>query len=303
MADEATPETKEGTPLPMPDVPEWENQITLTEPSIKDEEGNDVRKDEKPDEKVEEKTEPEVEDVPIDDEPAPINLLDDPGDFKASDLSFEVVTYDEEGKSPKVTKIESISQWDNLINTDPNFGSGGALLKAQRLATKMENGLEQEQKDWQTKKDAFTTQQEAVARENEALNTLQAEANYLVSKGLLPKIAPELINADWSDPQIAKQSGVKEQLDLLNYMKKENRQRSKAGLKPIGSLIDGFNAMKQDQSVQQQSETKHRASEARKVTASQVAGATPNPVTIAPKGIAVGRTGRLEDLDTLGWNR
>lgn len=290
-------ETK-GTAIPMPEEIEWGNQVRFSEPTVKDEQGNEHRTEE------EETTEdaPEAEEleeaVGEPEEVAPVTLLPDPGEFKPGDHSFDVVSYDEDGKNPKITKIKSVDQWDELLNTDPNLGSAAALMKAQRLATKMETALEREQKEHETAKKAYDEQQTAVTQQAEALQTMTNEISYLVEKGFLPKVANQYVNADWSDTEIAKQAGVKEQLELLTYMKSENARRTKAGLKPMSSMIDGFNAMQLDQNRKKDTEKKKELGEARKAAGARVSGSTPSALTAAPKGIAVGRVGRLSDLDT-----
>lgn len=292
-------EEAKGTPLPTPQDIEWGNSLVFVEPGVKDEQGVEHRESEERAPQEDESSE-EVDEAPleVEEEVAPANLLPDPGEFKPSDLSFDVVSYDAEGKSPKITKIKSVDQWDEFLSTDPNLGSAAALMKAQRLATKMENGLEREQKEHETSKKAYTDQQASIARQNESMQTMVSEVNYLVAKGFLPKIENQFVNADWNDPEVAKQSGVKEQLELISYMKGENSRRTKAGLKPMSSLIDGFNAMQLDQSRKQETTKKKEVGEARKSAGSRVASVAPNAMTAAPKGISVGRIGRLSDLDS-----
>lgn len=246
---------------------------------------------------VPETPEEEEEDAPE----APRENLVDPGEFKPQDYAFEVTVYDEEGKNGKPKKIKSVDEWDALLDTDPNLGSAASLLKAQRLATKMETSLERDQSDWQKKKTEFEEGTRAAEVAQEAVTQMANEITYLVSKGDLPQVAKQYQNADWSDPEVAKQDGVKEQLAVLNYMRKENAARAKANLKPMTSILDAFNAFQIEQSRKQAITNKTNAGQARKEASARVAGSTPAPVSVAPKGIMVGRGGSLRDMTTTDW--
>lgn len=289
---------------------EWGDELTIVEPTVRKESetvresfnaGDDSESDEGEQAGV---TDDGQEEAPEEEyqEPAPVAEIQDPGDFVPGDYSFEVITYDEEGKHPKTHKITSLEQWEELVDSDPNYGTSGALLKAQRLATKMELGQERDERDWKAKKDEF----DKYASENKAridyINNIGAEINYLVSKGKLPKVESKYASADWSDPEVAKQPGVKEQLELLGYMRKENDARRRAGLKSEVNAIDAYNAMLLDKRESQTKDARKAAAEARKVAGSRVASQTPAPMsTSAPEGISIGRGGSLRDLNP-GWN-
>lgn len=236
-------------------------------------------------------TEPEVIEAPVVKQPT----TPDPGEYIPTDYSFEVITYDDEGNKPKTHKISTVEQWDKLLEEEPNFGNASALMKADRLAAKMENNTERDYKDWEGKKQKFEDDSRAAQAKTEATDNMVNEINYLVSKNFLPKIADEYKNSDWSDKEIAKQPGVKEQAELLMYMRDENARRTKAGLKPMTSVLDAFNAMQVDVSRKQSKQAEKDADTARKVASGRVAGTTAAPASVAPKGIAVGRPGILSD--------
>lgn len=226
----------------------------------------------------------------------------DPGNFTPGDYSFEVVAYDAEGKSPKTHRIKSVEQWDELLDKDPNLGTAAALLKAQRAASKMETGLERDQREYDAKKAAYDGEKAQIAARQEATDTMVAEIGYLQSKGDLPEVAKKYVDADWSDPEIAKQPGVKEQLALLNYMKKENKARVAAKLKPMTSILDAFNAYQIDQARRGNVQRKQTAGVQRKAAGARVAATTPAPASGgAPAGISVGRGGSLRDLGRQGF--
>lgn len=218
----------------------------------------------------------------------------DPGEFKPSDQSFQVTVYDEEDKNPRTHTIKSPEDFEDLIEKEPNFGSASALLKANRLAAKMESTWEREKAEHQRSKDKYKTEKQAFDARERNISQNQAELNYLIDKGSLPAVAKKYANADWDDPEIAKQSGVKEQLALFKFMRKENAARVKAGLAPMTSVLDGFNAYEQDRTKQAKDDGKKKQAQARKQAGGRVASASPNPVSTVPKGLMIGRTGLLK---------
>lgn len=293
-----------GHVLSADEVSDWGNKTTIIEPGMSDEQGNEVRTKDEPEDKEdviegdqEEKGQQPQEEY---EEPTPQVTVEDPGVYEPKDYSFEVTVYDEEGKNGKPVKVGSIEEWEALLDKDANFGTSSALLKAQRLATKMETKQEKDQEEWQKKLDAFNEQSESLQAQQDHINNVSKEITYLVSMGKLPKVAKEYQNADWNDPEVAKQPGVKEQVALLNYMRKENDARAKAGIQPISSAVDAFNAMQLETRDKNVQDAKKKAGEARKEAGSRVAGNTPAPVSNAPKGVSVGRGGSLRDLDP-GW--
>lgn len=271
---------------------EWGTDSRIVEP------GDETTPEEGPEE-----TEPEEE--PVVEEVAPIesNIVEvgDPGEFVPSDYSFDVTVYDAEGKNARTVNIQSPEQWDNLLATDPTFDPA-ALSKAHRSASRMEIGQERDKADWTKQKEAYDQYSQEVSGKTQALETMASEIEYLVNKGDLPKVDAKYKEASWSDPEVAKQPGVKEQVALLNYMRRENSARTKAGLKPMTSILDAFNAFQIDNARKRNVETKKTAGVQRKEAGSRIAGTTPNPISIAPKGIAVGRAGSLNSLTDTDWS-
>ncbi len=278
---------------------DWGNKSVIVESGSTDEHGNVARDADN----NEEEEEAVVAEQPVEEEyeePAPVVTVQDPGVFVPNDYSFEVTVYDEEGKNPKDVKIKSIEDFEDLLEKDANFGTSSKLLKAQRLATKMEAKTETDQAEWQKKVDAFAEQSQASQSRQETVNNIAAEISYLVSKGKLPAVDKKYDNADWSDPEVAKQPGVKEQIEVLNYMRKENDSRVKAGLKPLTSVLDAYNSFQLENRDKKATDVKKQAATARQEAGARVAGNSPAPVSNAPKGVAVGRGGSLRDLDP-GW--
>lgn len=237
-------------------------------------------------------------------EPEPIEVLDDPGEFVPKDYSFEVVIYEgEEGKEkPRTVKIKSIEDAESLLDKDPNFGSARELLNFNRKVTRMETSSERDKDTWQRAKNEFEAQSKEVEDRQQNIANIANEINYLVSKGKLPKVDAKYANTDWTNPNVAKLPGVKEQVALLNYMAKENRARSKAGLQPLSSAIDAFNSMQLDEVEHKRSDNASKAAQDRKEAGARIAGTSPTRGHAAPSGIAVGRVapGGLRGLGG-GW--
>lgn len=298
MAQSDTPATEtnqseqapsKGKLLTADEAADWGNETTL-----------DLGEPKKEGEKTEPTPEPveEPKDAPRPD-PKPHELPqlpDDPGEFTPQDRSFEVTVFDEEGKNPKVRKIASVDDWEALLETEPNLGSTLQAERAMRKASKMESGLEQDKKDYDDTKKTYDTALEAEQARVDTMNSWSAEVAYLESKGLLPPVAKELQDSDWTTPENSKQPGIKERSELMDYMYSENDSRVKAGLKPMTSLLDAFNAMQNDKGRQQAETDRKRQGEERKAAGSRVASSSAAPVSGAPKGISVGRGGSLRDL-------
>lgn len=226
----------------------------------------------------------------------PVLSVEDPGEFTPQDYGFEVVTYDQEGNKPKVVKINSVDEWDKLLNDDPNFGSGAALLKAERQATKMEQSIERDKKEHDDKKKTYQDAKKKYDNQVVALNTMESEINYLEEEGYLPPIEDKYKNADWSDKEVAKQPGVKERLTLLNYMARKNSSRAKKGLRPFSSVLDAHASYELDQTRKKAEDTKKTDGEARKTAGARVASGAPSAMNAPPAGLSVGRGGSLDDL-------
>jgi hypothetical protein len=225
-------------------------------------------------------------------EPEPVVTVQDPGQYTPADYSFEVTLAN--GKSVKVSTPEEA---DKLAEDPENFETPKQLLDFIRRSQKMENSLDRDKTKYEADKKAFDEQKASETQRLEALNVMQSEFDYLVSKGSLPKIDKQYLDADWSDPEVAKQSGVKEQIDLINYMQKENAVRAKAKVKPITSVVDAYNAWKLENKseIDAKEQARVAAGEARKAAGARVAGSSPaQQGSYVPKGIAVGNPNVLK---------
>lgn len=292
-----------GTPLVPDQVSEWGDLTQFQEPTVTTEEDSLNTPNSKEEDPNPDPANPGDDTPPADDyeEPEPLPQLEDPGPYVPKDYSFDVTVYDEEGKNGKTVKITSIEQFDELLDKDTNFGSPSELLKANKKATLMQTKLDNDESEWQKRHDDYQTKKGAYDAEQDHITNIAKEIGYMVSKGMLPAVDKKYESMDWRDPEVAKQPGVKEQSELLDYMRKENSVRQRAGLRPFASALDAYNAMQLDTRRKQDIEAKKVAGEARKAAGARIAGTTPSPVSNnVPKGIAVGRGGSLRDLNS-GW--
>lgn len=224
-------------------------------------------------------------------EPEPLVTVEDPGEYRPADYSFEVTL-----KDGRTTKVSTPEEADRLSEDPDNFETPKQLLDFIKKSTQMQNKLDKDYEKWESQNKTFQEQTETETQRRENIENFVSEFNYLVNKGLVPKIDKQYVDADWSDPEIAKQSGVKEQIALLNYMVKENEERSRAKIKPLTSMIDVYNAWMQDEDHQkaeakrkEAEEAQKAAGEARKAAGARIAGVSPSQQgTYVPKGIAVG---------------
>lgn len=287
----------------------WGAAPELLEIGVKDEQGNvhgatDIPRN--ADLENEEKVEDENDETEELDEPEEVELtngLDDPGDYQPADYSFEVTIYTgpKGEEKPKTVKVHSVEEGERLLDDDPNFGTPRNLLAFNNKLFKMEAKLERDEEAHKAAKEAYDAQLEGQEDRQERINLVANELRYLETKKRLPEVAAKYRNADWNDPEIAKQPGVKEQLALLKYMAKENKERTKLGLSPVGAL-DAFNSMQAEAMSNKDATNKTTAATNRKTAGARVSGSSPAPVSgNAPKGIAVGRGGSLRDLET-NWN-
>lgn len=237
-------------------------------------------------------------------QPQEFVTVEDPGEFTPANYSFDVTVYDAEGNKPKTVKVNSIDEWDTLLESEPNLGSSVALSRAFRAAQKMELGADRDRQAYDKQKkeydDAVAEQQQREIRGN----TIFGEISYLIERGDLPKLTREERDVlDWNDPAVVKaHPNIAAHNDLLKYMRKENANRVKLKLAPIQSALDAFNAMQLDTRRQSDAQKKKQDGERRQQMSSRVASGTSTPLAAnTPRGIAVGRVGDLAKLGQ-NWN-
>lgn len=212
-----------------------------------------------------------------------VEPLTDPGeDFTPqNDYSFDITLAD--GTVYKITKPEDIRQ----LPADADFGTAVNMLEAQTALNKMTIGLDQEKREWQNKKDLYQEQKAQSEAAEARVTTMIAEINYLETKGKLPPVDKQYENADWTNPEIAKQPGVKERIELLNYRDAENKQRIALGLSPM-SVLEAHLQMQNDAAVQAENARKKQDGEARKARGAMVGGSGASTVPNTPEGYMIG---------------
>lgn len=224
------------------------------------------------------------------DDPEPVVTAQDPGDFQPKDYSFKVTLAD--GKKVTIKTPEEAEE----VGEDPdNFATPKQLMNFITKSNKMINSLERDKEKYDADKKIHDEQVAIETGRAETVNTLASEFEYLETKGLLPKTPAKYRDVDWQDPEVAKQTGVKEKLEIIDYMVKENEARSKAGVKPITSAIDAYNAFQADTKRTEAETERKQAGQTRKKAGSRVAGVSPSSQgSYVPKGIAVGNPNVLK---------
>lgn len=290
-----------GTLLTPEQAGEWGNETVMVEKKAKTEANAlDV---EEPDKKEEPKVEVKDE-ITVDEPEEPEEVIEDPGQYVPQDYSFEVTVFDADGKKPKTVVVDSIRDWETLLADEPNLGNSLAVNKAFRAAQKMESSLENDEKEFASKKAEYDKALEAQNKSQATTQTWANEISYLEENGSLPKVDAKFKNVAWSGPDADKDAladdAVKAQIELLDYMRKENTKRRKLGLSDLGPEA-AFNSRLRDSGEKKAVADKKKSGEARKEAGAKIAGSSPNPVTVAPKGIAVGVGGSLRDLGNTSW--
>lgn len=246
-----------------------------------DEEVEDAEETEEADETAD-ATDEEVEEY---EPPAPIEPVANPGAFNPTDYSFIVTNA--EGKK---TKISTPEEADVYLEDEDNFETTKQSIEFMRKVSRMENGLEKDKAEYDKQLADYRKADEELKARDTSIQNIESGINYLVEKKLLPAVDKSLSKADWNDPNVATNPGIKEQRALLNYMVKESETRVKAGLPPITSVIDAFNAMQLDNARNTRQSNKDKNAEERKTKGARIASTTSTVTTPAPKGIAIGRT-------------
>jgi hypothetical protein len=219
----------------------------------------------------------------------PVTQLSDPGDFQPKDYAFDVELAD--GSKIHVARPEDI---DN-IPADADFGTPANLAKMQAAYTKMVVGIDNDKRDYDAGKAAYDAQQESNAAIEQSVTVMVNEMAYLETKGKLPAVDAKYQEANWSDPEVAKQPGVKERLELLNYRAVENQQRNKLGLSPM-SVLEASMQMAQDKADQQEADNKQKQGEQRKQKGAMIGGAAASTFDNTPDDMIIGAGGSIRDI-------
>lgn len=225
-------------------------------------------------------------------DPEPVVTTQDPGDYQPADYSFEVTN-----KDGKTIKISTPEEAENFADDDENFQTARDLKNFLSKSGKMETKLDRDYEKWEQQKQTYDQQVQTEQERTQTVQSLTSGFEYLISKGLMPAINPSDATKPWLDPEtgrpteIASHPGVKEQIELINYMVKENEARTKAGVPVLTNALDAHNAWKLETGQQVADQEQQQASQRRKSAGARVAATSPNnQQPYVPKGIAVGRS-------------
>lgn len=272
------------------DFPEEELKVEYKKA---DESKKDDQKNEADDEEEEESNDDDDDEQVVVEtfaDPEPVITVEDPGEYKAANYSFKVTLADGKTKT-----IRSIDEAELLAEDPDNFETPRQLMDFMNKQSTMRSKFEKDYEKWEEQHKTFTEQLETETERRNNVSNYAAEFQYLTSKGLLPAFDKEFADADWSDPEVAKQPGVKEHIALLDYMVKENEARTRIGVAPLTSVLDAYNAWQVDADRQKAEKDKKKAADERKARGARVAGVSPTQQSsYVPKGIAVGNPNVLK---------
>ena len=235
-----------------------------------------------------------VENVP---EPAEAEAppVVNPGDFQPSDYSFEITTTD--GKTVKIATLEDADAFANRLDENPELISASQFMQFNRKVAGMDVGIASEKKAFDQNQEAFEAQQAVDTARQESINQWDKEVNYLAERGELPPITPAQNAADWTDPKVAAQPGIKERVELLHWMDTENDRRITAGLEPMRSMLDAHNAMSLEAMRKGEVEADDKDAQARRARGAFVPpSSSPEPFEQKKSGTIVGLGGTLDDF-------
>lgn len=218
-----------------------------------------------------------------------VERLEDPGEFKPNDYSFDVKLAD--GTAVHITSPEDFAN----IPKDADFGDPKNFMDVQANYVRMVNGLETDRKTYEETQAAYEKQVEADGQFEQRVQTMMNEFAYLETNGDLPAVPKQYENADWSDPEVAKQPGVKERIELLTLRKEENDKRTKVGLPPIG-ILETKTLMENRAFKEAATQREQKQNDMRKQRGAMVAGPSAPEPSNRNSDMIVGAGGSLRDL-------
>lgn len=220
--------------------------------------------------------------------------VEDPGEFKSGDYSFEIKLKD--GKSYKIGDEEDVNAVTNYIDENPDTITAAELIKFTTGTTRMNMGVAEDRKAWEKKSQEYNSQKELVNHRQQQLNTWEREFQYLEDSDSIPAIDPKYVEAIWEDPKVAKQPGVKERLEIMQWMQKENAKRAKAQLPEMTSFVDAFNTMQFQNLKKENKSADKKDKKERRAKGAMVGSIAPYTPSKTTKGEIVGTGGSLNDL-------
>lgn len=221
----------------------------------------------------------------------------DPGEFQPKgDYTFEVTTAD--GRTIKINTVAEAEAFAERLDNEESLLTANQFVQFTRKFAKMDAGIDREQVQFETEKQAFETQQAQEQVRNEQVSQWSKEVNYLRTKGLLPEITAEQNASNWTDPKNAEQPAIKETLAVFKWMETENAARRAAGLAEVTSAIDAFTMMKAENQNQEEVIEKKVERSTRQAKGKMVSGGSSFTPENEQAGSIVGEGGSLRDLVT-----
>lgn len=234
-------------------------------------------------------------------EEPPTPKVEDPGEFKPGDYSFEIKTTD--GKTVKITSQEDIEEFAAKLDEKPELVSASQYTLFNRKSVSLDQGLANDKSRYEAQKAEYDKEQTLIEDNNKKIVQLNNEMNYLAKNGNLPEITDELNASDWSDPKVAEEPAVKARIEILRWMEAENAKRVEAGLERVTSAVDAYNTMQLEALKQQQSDDVSREKTARQDKGSMVGGSAPHNPANNPANSIIGLGGSLDDVVTEFFNQ
>lgn len=288
---EAQPSQEPAEPASEPEVeptPDTSAPSEGSEPSGTDGEASGVSENDEPE--APPATAPEVAE--------PTAELEDPGDFKPGDYAFEITTKD--GEVHKITTLEEARKFAEGLDEAPENISASAFMDFNAKVARMTMGVEQDKVRYEAAKLLFDEQQAANEAQAKTISQIYTGLEYLVKKGAIPALDPKYDTAEmgklWNTPEYKDKPGIKERLELLQAMAKENKLRSSAGLDPSFDMVAVHTAMELDRIKTNEAEVRDKQHETVTQRGSMVTGPSVHVESNERPGTIVGTGGSLEDL-------
>lgn len=213
----------------------------------------------------------------------------DPGEFQPQDYSFEVTLAD--GTKHTIAKPEDIDK----LPEQPEFASIKDHTQFINSYSRMVNGIDTDKRQWESDTKAWTDTQESAKAQEEYFSQVDSSMKYLEQSGKLPAVPAQYAEADWSDPEVMKQPGVKERVEIIEYMAKENAKRDALGL-PKMDVLSAHSEMRNKQYEDQQATQGKAKADHRKKQGAMVTGPSAPAPGKQNTDMIVGSGGSLGDL-------
>lgn len=219
--------------------------------------------------------------------------LEDPGEFvpnKDGQYSFDITLAD--GSKYRIEKPEDI---DKLPPT-PEFATIQDHAKFNAAYTNMVTGINADMRAYTDSKKEYDNQKSSEDDLEQYISGIEGGMVYLEKTGKLPALPAQYTDvSQWEKPEVAQQPGVKERLELINYITKENAVRAPLGL-PRVTVLEAYAELRNKQLEEQSTQRTQKQNEVRKQRGAMVGGASAPAPNKTSSDMIVGSGGSLRDL-------